>query len=259
MQWFFNWGIITVISAKQLILCEIQCLQWCWKFQLFDCCHLLKGTAAVLQRRSENEEFVEVGRLGPSDYFGELCCDNCGCRHHCHHFVCAVSMVEMRWICLITVLDSWGCSQCWVSIRVTWHSGVHTGCDHSTLLYCKRWFDLISLPWAELNLKLHRIPQGCVQLCFLCLQGWRSDSLSGQFLSLSNQPCCGEVFLLHAWQEFPVLQPVAFSLSFPVQPGFVFVVTHYTAEDSSKIRKFLPWLSVLQVRKEPGQNLLFNG
>lgn len=33
---------------------------------------LLQGTAAVLQRRSENEEFVEVGRLGPSDYFGML-------------------------------------------------------------------------------------------------------------------------------------------------------------------------------------------
>lgn len=32
------------------------------------CC---QGTAAVLQRRSEDEEFVEVGRLGPSDYFGE--------------------------------------------------------------------------------------------------------------------------------------------------------------------------------------------
>ncbi|CAO2645903.1 cAMP-dependent protein kinase type I-alpha regulatory subunit (Fragments) [Lemmus lemmus] len=33
---------------------------------------ILEGTAAVLQRRSENEEFVEVGRLGPSDYFGML-------------------------------------------------------------------------------------------------------------------------------------------------------------------------------------------
>lgn len=30
-----------------------------------------QGTAAVLQRRSEDEEFVEVGRLGPSDYFGK--------------------------------------------------------------------------------------------------------------------------------------------------------------------------------------------
>uniref|UniRef100_A0AC11BDW5 Protein kinase cAMP-dependent type I regulatory subunit alpha n=1 Tax=Ovis aries TaxID=9940 RepID=A0AC11BDW5_SHEEP len=30
---------------------------------------ILEGSAAVLQRRSENEEFVEVGRLGPSDYF----------------------------------------------------------------------------------------------------------------------------------------------------------------------------------------------
>nr|CBN81244.1 cAMP-dependent protein kinase type I-alpha regulatory subunit [Dicentrarchus labrax] len=33
---------------------------------------ILMGSAAVLQRRSENEEFVEVGRLGPSDYFGEI-------------------------------------------------------------------------------------------------------------------------------------------------------------------------------------------
>lgn len=33
---------------------------------------ILEGTAAVLQRRSEAEEFVEVGRLGPSDYFGEI-------------------------------------------------------------------------------------------------------------------------------------------------------------------------------------------
>lgn len=55
------------------------------------------------------------------------------------------------------------------------------------------WFGLTSLPWAELNLKWHHIPQGCVQLSFLCLQGWGSDSLSGQ-LSLSNQACCGEVF-----------------------------------------------------------------
>uniref|UniRef100_A0A8C9JPH5 Protein kinase cAMP-dependent type I regulatory subunit beta n=1 Tax=Panthera tigris altaica TaxID=74533 RepID=A0A8C9JPH5_PANTA len=33
--------------------------------------HLSPGTASVLQRRSPNEEYVEVGRLGPSDYFGE--------------------------------------------------------------------------------------------------------------------------------------------------------------------------------------------
>uniref|UniRef100_A0A673AA55 cAMP-dependent protein kinase type I-alpha regulatory subunit n=1 Tax=Sphaeramia orbicularis TaxID=375764 RepID=A0A673AA55_9TELE len=33
---------------------------------------ILEGSAAVLQRRSENEEFVEVGRLAPSDYFGEI-------------------------------------------------------------------------------------------------------------------------------------------------------------------------------------------
>lgn len=39
------------------------------KVQLSLC--VLQGSAAVLQRRSENEEFVEVGRLGPSDYFGK--------------------------------------------------------------------------------------------------------------------------------------------------------------------------------------------
>ncbi|XP_023692725.1 cAMP-dependent protein kinase type I-alpha regulatory subunit [Paramormyrops kingsleyae] len=33
---------------------------------------ILEGLAAVLQRRSENEEFIEVGKLGPSDYFGEI-------------------------------------------------------------------------------------------------------------------------------------------------------------------------------------------
>ncbi|KAF6281216.1 protein kinase cAMP-dependent type I regulatory subunit beta [Rhinolophus ferrumequinum] len=33
---------------------------------------ILMGTASVLQRRSPNEEYVEVGRLGPSDYFGEI-------------------------------------------------------------------------------------------------------------------------------------------------------------------------------------------
>ncbi|RXM30206.1 cAMP-dependent protein kinase type I-beta regulatory subunit [Acipenser ruthenus] len=33
---------------------------------------ITEGTASVLQRRSDNEEYVEVGRLGPSDYFGEI-------------------------------------------------------------------------------------------------------------------------------------------------------------------------------------------
>lgn len=34
-------------------------------------CFYVQGIASVLQRRSDNEEYVEVGRLGPSDYFGE--------------------------------------------------------------------------------------------------------------------------------------------------------------------------------------------
>ncbi|XP_042124155.1 cAMP-dependent protein kinase type I-beta regulatory subunit isoform X2 [Peromyscus maniculatus bairdii] len=33
---------------------------------------ITEGSASVLQRRSPNEEYVEVGRLGPSDYFGEI-------------------------------------------------------------------------------------------------------------------------------------------------------------------------------------------
>lgn len=31
---------------------------------------IVEGTAVVLQQRSEGEEPAEVGRLGPSDYFG---------------------------------------------------------------------------------------------------------------------------------------------------------------------------------------------
>lgn len=33
---------------------------------------IVEGTAVVLQQRSEGEEPTEVGRLGPSDYFGKL-------------------------------------------------------------------------------------------------------------------------------------------------------------------------------------------
>lgn len=33
---------------------------------------IVEGTALVLQRRAEGEEPAEVGRLGPSDYFGEI-------------------------------------------------------------------------------------------------------------------------------------------------------------------------------------------
>lgn len=33
---------------------------------------ICEGQASVLQRRAENEEPVEVGKLGPSDYFGEI-------------------------------------------------------------------------------------------------------------------------------------------------------------------------------------------
>ncbi len=33
---------------------------------------IVEGTAVVTQYRNEGEEPVEVGRLGPSDYFGEI-------------------------------------------------------------------------------------------------------------------------------------------------------------------------------------------
>ncbi|ESO10754.1 hypothetical protein HELRODRAFT_72321 [Helobdella robusta] len=33
---------------------------------------IVEGAATVLQKRAENEEPVEVGQLGPSDYFGEI-------------------------------------------------------------------------------------------------------------------------------------------------------------------------------------------
>ncbi|KAK3718978.1 hypothetical protein QZH41_013143 [Actinostola sp. cb2023] len=33
---------------------------------------IVEGCAVVLQRRAPNEDFIEVSRLGPSDYFGEI-------------------------------------------------------------------------------------------------------------------------------------------------------------------------------------------
>ena len=47
------------------------CFYTCSGLLLLSVIHC-QGTASVLQRRAENEEPVEVGKLGPSDYFGEL-------------------------------------------------------------------------------------------------------------------------------------------------------------------------------------------
>lgn len=33
---------------------------------------IIEGSASVLQSKGDNEEPVEVGKLGPSDYFGEI-------------------------------------------------------------------------------------------------------------------------------------------------------------------------------------------
>ncbi len=32
---------------------------------------IVEGRAVVLQRKTEDGEYIEVGQLGPSDYFGE--------------------------------------------------------------------------------------------------------------------------------------------------------------------------------------------
>lgn len=59
---------------KQCTLCTCVCViffKGCDMPPLLCVFFPLQGTASVLQRRSDNEEYVEVGRLGPSDYFGE--------------------------------------------------------------------------------------------------------------------------------------------------------------------------------------------
>ena len=33
---------------------------------------ITEGSASVLQRKSESDDPIEVGKLGPSDYFGKL-------------------------------------------------------------------------------------------------------------------------------------------------------------------------------------------
>ncbi|KAJ7408678.1 hypothetical protein BTVI_59064 [Pitangus sulphuratus] len=60
--------IITEIGSELNVCLQKQSNDFCE----IDLLHLTPGTASVLQRRSDNEEYVEVGRLGPSDYFGEI-------------------------------------------------------------------------------------------------------------------------------------------------------------------------------------------
>lgn len=55
--------LICVVSVLPLLLLPIDQEYFSFYSQ---------GTAAVLQRRADNEEPIEVGRLGPSDYFGKL-------------------------------------------------------------------------------------------------------------------------------------------------------------------------------------------
>lgn len=55
------WGVIASVCCRGCCTQQNGCV-----------CVSLKGLAAVLQRRSENEEFIEVGKLGPSDYFGKF-------------------------------------------------------------------------------------------------------------------------------------------------------------------------------------------
>lgn len=54
--------------SKKILELLTKLLACGWRDEASAC---FQGSAAVLQRRSEHEEFVEVGRLGPSDYFGK--------------------------------------------------------------------------------------------------------------------------------------------------------------------------------------------
>lgn len=153
-------------------------------------------------------------------------------------------MVVMGWICLITVLaDSCGFTQCQVSIRVIWHSGVHA-CHRNVIVlgYLNLegawwWFGQTSLLWAELTLKLHHVAQGCVWWSLLCLQGWRSHNLSGQFLLLFNQPCCEEFFSLYLTRISCSATCCFLSAFHCAESSLVFFLqfARYVAEDSNKI------------------------
>ena len=59
--------IFTNEDMENILLCILVSY-----FLLYNKIHfsLIQGNAVVLQRRSANEPFVEVGRLGQSDYFG---------------------------------------------------------------------------------------------------------------------------------------------------------------------------------------------
>lgn len=133
---FKDWDIGTVISAKQLIPSGIRCFKWYQKFQLLNCCDLLKGTAAVLQRRSENEEFVEVGRLAPSDYFGEFCHDSCDYITPVRVLPVLCGLIVMGWICLNAVLANSLASLNVRWVSVTWHWSVHVPYSKVVAGYC---------------------------------------------------------------------------------------------------------------------------
>uniref|UniRef100_A0A8P0NY15 cAMP-dependent protein kinase type I-alpha regulatory subunit n=1 Tax=Canis lupus familiaris TaxID=9615 RepID=A0A8P0NY15_CANLF len=95
---------------------------------------ILEGSAAVLQRRSENEEFVEVGRLGPSDYFDCAPDESSSCCHGGGSWpleVCEAGPTQIR-------------TRSWPVLRYpqTKHPAVQQFC----VAVCLRWASCASLP-----------------------------------------------------------------------------------------------------------------
>ena len=45
----------------------------------------MQGRAVVLQRKTEDGEYIEVGQLGPSDYFGKISLGPVIILHHKTH------------------------------------------------------------------------------------------------------------------------------------------------------------------------------
>lgn len=62
------------LSFSSSIHPSLSLTHFCSVCLLLFCSHLLcipQGRAVVLQRKTEDGEYIEVGQLGPSDYFGK--------------------------------------------------------------------------------------------------------------------------------------------------------------------------------------------
>ena len=67
-----KWERLTVADALEAVTCDDGEVVVTQGEPGNDFFIIVEGTAVVTQYRNEGEEPVEVGRLGPSDYFGEI-------------------------------------------------------------------------------------------------------------------------------------------------------------------------------------------